>query len=163
MRNHHEKGRDLTRSALASTNPERVRVVRAKVRALERAQERRLLHDLTRAVDPDDVETPTSWIARADLAELIGTRRFSDNLGALLHWTRRTLATHPDLADRSADGITAYFRQRLGTDPMVGHAMAHIRHLFDPDDPDAKWNAYLDAQAQARAEELAVTSEPASP
>ena len=102
-------------------------------------------------------------IAGADLAELIGTRRFSDNLGALLHWTRRTLATHPDLADRSADGIAAYLRQRLGTDPMVGHAIAHIRHLFDPDDPDAKWNAYLDAQAQARAEELAVTSEPASP
>ena len=65
LRNHHEKGRDLTRSALASTNPERVRVVRAKVRARERAQERRLLHDLTRAVDPDDVETPTSWIAPA--------------------------------------------------------------------------------------------------
>ena len=163
MRNHHEKGRDLTRSALASTNPERVRVVRAKVRALERAQERRLLHDLTRAVDPDDVETPTAWIDREGLDHLVGHRRMWDNLGALLHWTRRTLATHPDLADRSADGIAAYFRQRLGTDPMVGHAMAHIRHLFDPDDPTARLYAYLDEQDQARAEELAATSEPAGP
>jgi hypothetical protein len=163
MRNHHEKGRDLTRSVLASTKPERARALRAQVRARERAQERRLLHDLTRAVDPDDVETPTAWIDREGLDHLVGHRRMWDNLGALLHWTRRTLATHPDLADRSADGIAAYFRQRLGTDPMVGHAMAHIRHLFDPDDPTARLYAYLDEQDQARAEELAATSEPAGP
>ena len=163
MRNHHEKGRDLTRSVLASTKPERARALRAQVRARERAQERRLLHDLNHAVDPDDVETPTAWIDREGLDHLVGHRRMWDNLGALFHWTRRTLATRPDLADRGADGIAAHLRQRLGHDPMVGHAMAHIRHLFDPDDPTARLYAYLDEQDQARAEELAATSEPAGP
>ena len=118
MRNHHEKGRDLTRSVLASTKPERARALRAQVRARERAQERRLLHDLTRAVDPDDVETPTAWIDREGLDHLVGHRRMWDNLGALLHWTRRTLATHPDLHGRGL--ATAVLRPGLEAADAAG-------------------------------------------
>lgn len=137
MRNHHEKTRDMARSALPSTRRRGARQDRALAHKTERSRLRSALHELAAYDDPDDYEGELTWEARREIAWMVDDRRAGDKLGPLLHWAERIVERDPALRDAPYEAQLTYFA-RLLPDGLIGrHALQHLRFVLD--DPTWAW------------------------
>lgn len=148
MRNHHEKARDVARSVLPSTARRAARARRAAIHRRERALERRLLHDLVRSCDPDDVVDDVGAVRRSELGRMVADRRAADKVGPLLHWAERTVERDPTLAGAPFAVVETRFRAVLPAGLIGEHALSHLRWVLDP---GSRYAASVGARRRRRA------------
>ena len=134
MKNHHDKPRDMARSALTSTVG--VAEQRRRIHKNERARVRAVLHqacdfdlddlDNLEAVDANGV-TGYGPNARRDFDDMIYERRIHDHLGALLRWAHHRYENDPVLRDATDTTIDRYFGSLLPDNLSGFHARDHIK------------------------------------
>lgn len=135
MRNHEHKTRDMARSVLPSTARLGARQARASVRSRERADERRVLHALLRAADPDDFDGDLCWEDRRELSDMVWGRRSADKIAPIVRWAKVRIARDQRLAGADYWARRNYFAGLLG-DTLAGrHALSHLDHHFGDENP----------------------------
>lgn len=152
MRNHHEKARDVARSALPSSRRATARSSKALVHRRERAQVRALLHEVATSLDLDDVEADLRHELREDIKVVASIRRGYDKLAPLFRWADHHAAA-PALADATPAELVDHLASRLPDDLAGRHAVSHLRWRYelepdwlrrlgvepDPVDPPSTW------------------------
>lgn len=127
MRNHHHKARDMARTALASKDARNARQGRRLAHGKARARERQYVHQLTVAVDPDEVNPIDDTLLNHHLANVAGRRQAHDNFGAVYRWVDQTIAADPHLQQLTPEGQAAAFAKVLGDSIAGTHAAFHVK------------------------------------
>jgi len=146
MHNHHEKQREIARSALPSTYPAGARADRRVAHGRERARLRRIRYEMLRCPDIDayDGVTGLGPRFRGDIADMVGRRRGHDKLGPLLRWADQTVERRPLLGEAAPAARETFFRSVLPPGVIGNHAVSHLCHVIaqrpaercDGDTPD---------------------------
>jgi hypothetical protein len=129
MHNHHEKSRDMARSALPSKCC--VKHWRRRIHHRERGRVRAALHE-ARSTFVDDFDDLFDVAACADdhtkheIAFMVDERRDADKLGPLWRWTEHHLHHTPALADATYSDCLIYFQGMLSAGLVGSHAVGHI-------------------------------------
>lgn len=141
MRNHSEKTRDMARSVLPSTARKGARTTRVEIHGSHRVRERQLLHQLSRALDHDDIDIDIDGDCDAKRVQMttkmVRRRRSADKIGPLLRWAERTIEHDPKLLAGSPEDRAIYFRKILPPGLIGNHAMSHLRWVID--DRPVRW------------------------
>jgi len=125
VRNHDEKIKDMSRSVLPSTWRVGARETRREIHKRRRTRTRDALA-VARGMTPEINDT-----YRAEIAQLVSTRRFSDKVGPLVRWARATVAEDPALRQAPLEEQVAHFA-RLMPPTLIGrHAVSHIAAELD--------------------------------
>lgn len=130
MRNHHEKRRDIARSALHTTREFSSRRDFRLAHKEFRSRERQFLHRVARSLDPDEVDPPEERRLVERIAEVRADRRYMDKLWPLFRWAGHTIAHDPKLLHQDQRGQAAHLSKRLGDSPAGRHAASHLRNMI---------------------------------
>jgi hypothetical protein len=125
VRNHDEKIKDMSRSVLPSTWRVGARETRRAIHKRRRSRMRDALA-VARGVTPEINDT-----YRAEITQLVSTRRFSDKVGPLVRWARATVAADPALRQAPLEEQVAYFAHLMPPTLIGRHAVSHIAAELD--------------------------------